>query len=393
MKYLIIGNGIAGVSAAEAIRKNDASGEITILNSERYYHYSRPRVIEFLSGKTALEKITIKDVDFYEKNRISLVMLVNVVKIDPAAKKVVMEGGIEKDYDRLIIAAGAHSFVPPVKGAGQEGVFTLRTIDDAKAIMEYAAGKKTAVVIGGGLLGIEAANSLMALGLKVTIVEVFDRLLPRQLDKDSAGVLQSMLEEKGLSFLLPRQAVSITRDGEGLKINFKDNTSVTGGMVLFSSGIRPNTGIISGAGISAGRGITVNDFMETNVPGIYAAGDIIEHNGRMYGLWPPAREQGNAAGLNAAGIRAEYTDSVISARTKTAGIELASLGSIEAGPGTGVYTEKGGRNFYRAFVSAGKITGAIMIGDLSGYRRIEAKMKKGETISPPESALDDFKPK
>jgi nitrite reductase (NADH) large subunit len=390
MKYLIIGNGIAGISAAESIRKADASAEITVLNSERYYHYSRPRVIEFLSGKADLDKITIKNVDFYEKNRIRLVLLVNVTKIDTASKKVVMEGGIEENYDKLIIAAGAHSFLPPVDGAVQEGVFTLRTIDDAKAIIDYSNGKKTAVVIGGGLLGIEAAMSLSARGLKTTIVEVFDRLLPRQLDKDSASVLQSMLESKGLNFLLPRQALSITRENGKLRINFKDNTPVEGDLVLFSSGIRPNLEIINGTGISTGRGIKVNNFMETSVPGVYAAGDVIEHNGMMYGLWPPAREQGNAAGLNAAGIKTEYTGNVISAKLKTAGIDLASLGSTEAGAGIGVFTKKAGNSFYRVFIKDNKITGAILIGDVSGYQRIEEKMKKGEITGPSESIFNEL---
>jgi nitrite reductase (NADH) large subunit len=387
MKYLIIGNGVAGVSAAEAIRKKDQAAEITILNSERYYHYSRPRVIEFLSGTIPIEKITIKDVDFYERNNIRLVMLVNAVKIDTAAKKVLLEGGIEENYDKLIIAAGANSFLPPVEGSKNWGVFTLRTIDDAKAIMEFAKGRKTAVLIGAGLLGIEAANSLIALGLKVTIVEVFDRLLPRQLDKDGAGMLQSMLEAKGMKFLLPRQTASIEKSAGGLKVNFKDNTSITGDLVLFSAGIRPNLKIIEGSGISADKGIKVNNFMETNIPDAYAAGDITEYNGTVYGIWPAGREQGTIAGLNAAGEKAEYKGSVQSTTLKVTGIELGSLGSIEGGPGVEVFTHKEPGVFKRVFIKDGKLDGAILLGNSGDFAKLKDLMKSKENISNPQGLI------
>lgn len=387
MKFLIIGNGVAGISAAETIRKNDPKAEIIILNSERYYHYSRPRVIEFLSGTIPLEKITIKDVDFYERNNIRLVMLVNVLKIDTAAKKVLLDGGIEETYDKLIIAAGANSFLPPVEGSKTEGVFTLRTIDDAKAIIDYAKGKKEAVLIGGGLLGIEAAVSLIALGLNVTVVEFFDRLLPRQLDKEAAAILQSMLEQKKIKFLLPKQSSSIIKEGAGLKVNFKDNTSVTGDLVLFSAGIRPNLKIIEGSGIAADKGIKVNNFMETNVPGVYAAGDIAEFKGAVYGIWPAGREQGIIAGLNAAAKTTRYNGSVLSTKLKVAGIELGSLGNIEAGPGTEVYTDKGPGVFKRVFIKDGKLAGAIMLGDSGNYQKYQAMMLKGEVVTDPKEIL------
>jgi nitrite reductase (NADH) large subunit len=287
------------------------------------------------------------------------VLIVNVVRIDTQAKKVFVEGGIEEDYDKLIIAAGANSFMPPVSGSDNEGVFTLRTIDDAKAIMEFAKYKKTAVLIGGGLLGIEAAISLTALGLQVAIVEFFDRLLPRQLDKEGAAILQSMLEAKGLKFMLPKQSASIEKTAEGLKVNFKDNTSATGGLVLFSAGIRPNLKIIEGAGINADKGIKVNSYMETNIPDVYAAGDITEFNGVLYGIWPAAKEQG----------------------------AVGSLGSIEAGPGVETYTEKGPGTFKRLFVKEKKITGAILLGDAGKYQEFQDLMKKGAEIEDPKSLI------
>jgi nitrite reductase (NADH) large subunit len=377
LKIIIIGNGAAGIAAAESARKADASAEIVILNSERYYHYSRPRVIEFLSGRISLEQITIKNSEFYEKNRIRLVLLVNVVKIDPAKKTVYMEGGIDEQYDKLIIAAGAYSFLPPVEGSDIEGVFTLRTVDDAKAVIEFAKGRKDAVLIGAGLLGIEAAISLNALGLKTTLVEVFDRLLPRQLDHECAGMLQKKLEAKGLSFLLPRQTASITKDGENLKLNFKDSTSISGGLVMFSAGIRCNLKIAEGTGLAMDKGIKVNNFMETDMQDIYACGDIAEYNGIVYGIWPAAREQGTAAGTNAAGGKAEYKGNVMSTKLKVAGIEVGSLGAIEGGPGIEVVTKKQDDNIKKAFIKDSRVIGIILLGDASKYQAAQELMKTG----------------
>jgi nitrite reductase (NADH) large subunit len=389
MKYVIIGNGISGMSAAEAVRKKDAGADIVIYTSERYFHYYRPGVIEFLAGRSSLEKITIRNSDFYEKNRIRLVILAKIIKIDPAKRTVVLEGGIEDNYEKLLIAAGASSFLPLVAGSDNEGVFTLRTIDDAKAIMEYAKGKKTAVAIGAGLLGIEAAMSLTALGLQVTLVEVFDRLLPRQLDKDAAAMLQGMLEAKGLRFMLPKQTQSIKREQAGLVISFKDNTAAKGDLVLFSAGIRSNLKIVEGSGIAVDRGIKVNDHMETNIQDIYAAGDAAEHKGIVYGIWPVAKDQGSIAGQNMAGDKAEYKGSVLSTTLKVTGIELGSIGNIEAGPDIEVFTSKGPGVFKRLFVKDGKVEGAILLGDAKEYAAIREAARKKEIIVNPRTLIGD----
>ncbi|MCE5300919.1 MAG: FAD-dependent oxidoreductase [Spirochaetia bacterium] len=385
MKYLIIGNGVAGMSAAEAIRKKDPEGEIVMLTDERYYHYSRPRVIEFLAGKAGLGQITVRNVEFYRENKIRLVMLVKVSRIDTAARRVFIEGGLEEHYDKLIIAAGADSFLPPVDGAKQAGVFTLRTIDDAKTIMEFAASKKSAAVIGGGLLGIEAAMSLSVLGLKTTVIEMFDRLLPRQLDRDGALILQQMLELKGLSFLLSEQTASIKNGQDMLTVNFKDNTCAEAGVVLFSAGVRPNLQVVQGTGIIKDRGIKVNNFMETNIKDVYACGDVTEYNGMLYCIWPAAREQGYTAGSNAAGEKTEYNGNILSTKLKVAGIDMASLGSIEAGEGVTVHTKSEGGVFKRLFIKDGLLAGAILLGDTGEYSKLQALMKAKTPVNDPVS--------
>jgi nitrite reductase (NADH) large subunit len=375
MKIIIIGNGIAGVSAAEAIRSRDKNSEIVMYSDEKYYHYSRPRVIEYLSGKVNVDRIIIKKEDFYYTNNIKLNLNSIILKIDTQNKKIILSGPVEDNFDKLIIAAGAYSFLPPVEGANKEGVFTLRTIDDADRIIEFSKNKKTAVVIGGGLLGIEAAMSLKILGLDVTVVEVFDRLLPRQLDKDAANILQKLLEDKGLKFLLPKQTISIEKINNKLKINFKDNTSIESDIVLFSAGIRCNLNFLNGSGIEIDKGVKVNEYLQTNIPDIYAAGDIAEYKGIIYGIWPAAKEQGTIAGLNAIGEKMQYNGSVLSTKLKVAGIDLASTGSIEPGPGIDIQTEHDKGVFKRFFIKDKKLIGAILIGDTSQYQKLQDIIK------------------
>lgn len=375
MKIIIIGNGIAGISAAEAIRGRDKNFEIVMYTDERHYHYSRPRVIEYLSGKVDVNTIIIKKEEFYKQNNIKLNLNSKIISIDTQNKKIILSDGRQDNFDRLIIAAGAYSFLPPVDGADTEGVFTLRTIDDADKIVSFSRGKNKALVIGGGLLGIEAAMSLKTLGLDVAIVEVFDRLLPRQLDKDSAKILQAMLEEKGLKFLLPKQTSSIEKNNDLLKINFKDNTSAIADLTLFSAGIRCNLKIIEGSGIEFGMGIKVNEYMRTNIPDIFAAGDIAEYHGVVYGIWPAAKEQGTAAGINATGEKTEYKGSVLSTKLKVVGIELASIGSIEHGEGIQIHTKQDKGIFKRVFVKDSKLVGAILLGDTSQYSKLQDIIK------------------
>ncbi|MEI7542160.1 MAG: FAD-dependent oxidoreductase [bacterium] len=387
MKIVIIGNGVAAIAAAESAVKKDPSIVITMISNEKYMHYSRPRVIELLSGKVLQEQIIIKKNEFYKINGIKLICPKVIKGIDIGLKSVIFENGETENYDKLIIAAGANSFVPPVEGSTNNGVFTLRTIDDANEIIEFSKDKKTAVVIGGGLLGIEAAVALNMRGLQTTIVEFFDRLLPRQLDNDAATILQSLLEAKGLSFLLSKQAQTIKDNGNELKLSFKDNTSLLAGLILFSSGIRSNLKIIEGTSIIADKGIKVNNFMETSISDIYACGDIAEYNNMVYGIWPAAREQGTVAGTNAAGGKIEYKGSILSAKLKVVGIDLGSIGTIEAKEDIKVYTKSEKGTFKRIFIKNEKLNGAILLGDTKDFQKFQELLKTGATIVNPEGLM------
>lgn len=384
MKYIIVGNGVAGMAAAEAIRERDAAGQINIYTEENYYHYSRPRVIEYLGGSATSEKIVIRGPEYYKKLDIQLFRGTTVESIDPAARSIATKGGTDS-FDKLILASGATSFLPPVEGCRAGCVFTLRTIADADRILARCAPGKRALVIGGGLLGIETAASLAKRGLSVSVVEVFDRLLPRQLDADGAALLRAMLEKQGLSFLLPKKTAAIRQSGEGAEVHFDDGSEVGADLVIFSAGVRSDTRLAAAAGIACDRGILVDANMATNLPGIYAAGDAAQFNGVVYGLWPSAKEQGSFAGRNAAGEPALYQGSQVSAKLKVGGIELASLGAIGEGPGIGVVTKRGENSFKRLFLSGGKLSGAILIGDTSQFAALQKLIKTGEPIPDPEA--------
>jgi nitrite reductase (NADH) large subunit len=379
MRVVIIGNGAAGATAAEEIRKADGSCEITVISDESYPYYSRPRVIEFLTGKVAEEKIFIRKSEWYAENKIELLLSTVVEKIDTEAKQV-KAGGVLINYDKLIIAAGAYSFAPPFPGAKDKGVFTLRTIDDAKNIMQYAKGRKKAVVIGGGLLGIEAANSLKEHGLNVTIVEVFDRLLPRQLDTETAAILKGKLESMGLSFILDKQTAAIEDAEGGKKVKFADDSFEETDMVLLSAGIRSNLKIIENTPVEKMLGIKIDGFGRTNIDSVYACGDIAEFNGRVYGIWPAAREQAIAAASHITGGSAEYKGTVMSVKLKVAGIELASMGDV-SGEGTEAEIKKENENFKKIFIRDNKVAGAILIGNTKDYAKIQKMIKEGSNYS------------
>jgi nitrite reductase (NADH) large subunit len=393
MRYIIIGNGAAGMAAAEAIRDRDAAGEIIIYTDEDRFHYSRPRIVEYLGGTLSADQLTIRNGDYYERKRINLVKPAVVEAIDPSGRKISLRGGDTDSFDRLVIASGASSFLPPIEGADLESVFTLRTIDDAEAILARCAGKKRAAIVGGGLLGIETAASLSKQGMATTVVEIFHRLLPRQLDAEGGAILQSMLEAKGIRFILGKATAGISPaasgvDGDGDRLRFGDGSTLEIDIVVFSAGIRPNIELARKAGILCDKGVVVDEHMETSVPGIYAAGDVAQSGGRVYGLWLPSREQGICAGKNAAGECTTYPGSLVSSTLKVSGIELASIGSIEAGEGGAVTTRRGAGSFKRLFMKDGHLVGAILLGDVSASRSLQKLLASGEILTDPEALLD-----
>ncbi len=299
---MIVGNGVAGTEAAISIRKNDSDGDITIISESENPFYYRPKLIDYLAGEVSLPQFTIYRNEFYEKKNINNMLGTRIAKIIPDENVVVSENGTKYGYDKLLIATGADCFIPRMDGVNKTGVFDFRGVKDADSIREYCKDAMDVAVIGGGLLGLETAHSLTKRGNKVTVIEVFDRLLPRQLDNEAAALLRRLLEEKGLSFVLPASVVAIEGKTKVENVILKSGQRIKTGAVIICAGIRGRIELAREADIKIDKGIVVNDCMQTSIENIYSAGDPAEHNGRLYGLWPAAKEQGRIAGLNMAGV-------------------------------------------------------------------------------------------
>ncbi|MFZ5996598.1 MAG: NAD(P)/FAD-dependent oxidoreductase [Nitrospirota bacterium] len=390
MSHLIIGNGVAGTTAALTIRKFDRESEITIISEEAYPFYSRIRLIDYLADEVSEHDLIIFKDQWYKRNRIRLVLNTRVTSLAPGAKEVALSGGQKMTYDKLLIATGGTSFTPPIKGADKSGVFTLRTLDDAQRIRTAARTASHIIVLGGGLLGIEAGNALRKSGKNVTIVEFAPRLLPRQLDDDGADILKGMLEKRGIRFVLNARAKEVIGDTSVAGMLLEDGRQIDAAMVLISAGIRCNTSLLEGIGCKLGSGVIVDDRMETGIPDVYAAGDIIEHRGIVYGIWPAAEQQGKVAGINMAGGTALYEGTIPSNILKVAGIDLLSAGEIDAGGTLMSFTIKDGtKGIYKKLVFRdGIFTGCILCGDTEGRKEIVTALGERKTLAAMKDILE-----
>lgn len=362
MRYLIIGNGVAGTEAAKTIRKNDDKSEITIITKSNNLFFFRPRLIDYIAGNVSVDKITPFKKNFYHDNNIKIILNETVTDIDDVKQTVSTLSNKTYEYDKLLLAQGARPFIPPIKGSEKKGVFTLREIADADNIKEYCKNKKNIVIIGGGLLGIEVANSLLKTGVEITIIEFFKTLLPRQLDADGSEILINLLTQKGLSFKLGCATKSINGTKSVKSITLDSGEELVADAIIISAGIRPRLELTKNTDIKINKGIIVNDFMETSVKNIYAAGDIAEHNNVCYGLWLPAKEQGVIAAQNMTNLKTKYTGSKIEARMKVTGISLFSAGDINK-DGVEIKVIKQDSIYKKIVFKNNKLYGAISLGD------------------------------
>ena len=393
MRYVIIGNGVAGTTAAHQIRKKDETGEITLLTQEPYPFYSRIRVIDFLSGAASMQDLLLKKEEWYKNLDITLRVNTTVTQIKPKAKQVVTREGETLKYDKLLLAMGGTPFVPPITGVSKKGVFTLRTIQDAYAILEYIKKEGNHVIaIGGGILGLEASNALRKQGCKITVIESFPRLLPRQMDTEGAGMLQEQLKEKGFTFYLGAKTHKITGKQQVDGIILDDNTHIKGDMVLLSAGIRPAVTLVQDLELDIDRGVKVNNQLQTSIPDIYAAGDLIQHKNRMYGIWPAAEKQGEIAGVNMAGEQRTYPGTTPSNILKVTGIDLFSTGDIDPdGQQESIIQKDKNRFIYKKIVlSNNTIIGAILYGDTQGRNRIMNAIQEKRDMGPHLQDLQNF---
>jgi nitrite reductase (NADH) large subunit len=400
MHFVIVGNGLAGVSAARSLaRAGLPDTSIDVYTDEAYLYYPRPKLPDFLAGQIAQTDLIFYAPEWYEEQGIRVHLGKAAQQLDPAGKRLILAGGQSVSYDRLLLANGGRSNIPPFKGTEKLGVFSLRTLADALAIKEYARQSRSAVVIGGGLLGLEAARGLNLLGVKVTVVEFFSRLLPRQLDSAGASILQKQIEAMGIAVVTGAATEEIVGRDSAAGVRTKDGRQIAGEMVLISAGVRSNMELAQAAGLKVNRGVLVDDAMRTSAPDIWAAGDVAEFNGHVWGIIPAALEQARVAAANmatpAGAGAATYVDIVPSNTLKVVGIDLTSIGNVNP-EGEGfqeLRREQPAAGIYEKLVlQDGKIVGAILLGNKERVTPITTLIHRGVNVSAVAGRLlaDDF---
>ena len=390
--YIIIGNGIAANTAAENIRKIDRTGKILLFSRETYYFYYVPALPEYLSGEKQVQNITIHNEQWYNQNTIEIHLGTEITAVDAVQKTVTTGNGQMYAYDKLLLATGGYSFIPPRKGVPADGIFALRTIDDANKIKERAQKSKKLVLIGGGLLGLEAGNSLRKLGIEVSVVEFFTRLLPRQMDGPGAALLQKQMEQMGFKFYLDARTREIIQEKGGFVVCLEGGEKIPTDMVLVSAGVRPEVTLARSLGLEIDKGVKVDDTMKTGLDDMYAAGDLIEHRGRFYGIWPASMEQGRVAGCCMAGKEMKYDGTVLSNTLKVVGIDLVAAGEIDAdGKMESIIIQDDAAQMYRKLVVLDNIMiGAILFGDIRGSEQIQSAIKAKRDIASLKKDLADM---
>ncbi|MEW8355845.1 MAG: nitrite reductase large subunit NirB [Candidatus Thiodiazotropha sp.] len=384
-RLVLIGNGMAGIRTLEELLKLAPEHyAITVFGAEPHPNYNRIMLSPVLAGEKSVSDIILNERDWYAQNGITLKTGDAVTTIDRVGRRVISESGAAIDYDRLLIATGSNPFIIPVPGHDKRGVIGFRDIADVERMLEAAGHYKKAVVIGGGLLGLEAANGLLKNGMEVTVVHLMDSLMERQLDRPAADLLKSSLESRGLKFLMEAQTTEITGSERVEGIRFADGSEIEADLVVMAVGIRPNMALAQDAGIHCDRGIVVNDTMQTFDPRIYAVGECVQHRNVCYGLVAPLFEQAKVAANHLAnhGI-ARYQGSITSTKLKVTGIDLFSAGEFNEGEGdeTLVLQDPGAGVYKKLVLRDNRVKGAVMYGDTLDGSWYFQLLREGTDIS------------
>ncbi|MCX7971181.1 MAG: FAD-dependent oxidoreductase [Negativicutes bacterium] len=368
LEIIIVGNGAAGISAAEAARARNAMANIEIISSEKYPAYYRPSLSDYIAGEITADQLLFRPAEWYEQNNIRQTLGVAVMTVDCQAKKVELSDSSWRHYDKLIVASGAKCNLPPIQNSNFRNVYTLRGRNDAEQILQAVGQCRQAVVIGGGVLGLETAWSLKESGLTVTVIELADRILPRQLDREGSRLFEQIMKDAGIILFKHTSVKKILGDGRAAGVELEDGTTVNADVVIVSAGINPNKQLLSECGVRANRGVVVDDHMRTSIPDIYAAGDVAEYDGMVIGLWSPALEQGTVAGANAAGDDISYTPIIHPLNFSGINTEVMSIGNVVSEDDhldiiRAVNPRK--KTYLKLVFDDDRLVGAIAIGDIS----------------------------
>lgn len=381
--YVILGGGIAGVSAAEAIRERDATGRIVLLSKEKQLPYNRPMLTKALLADFSNDQIAIHPASWYQEKNIEYVRGAVIEKLDPKTKTVSLQNGTQYTYDKCIYALGSSCFIPPIEGAQDERVKTIRTLDDVAAIQELLQNKQKIVLIGGGVLGLEAAWELSKAKKEVTVLEAMDRLMPRQLDAEASEMVQAAAEKHGVHVVTGAKIISITKEGEQRTVHTADGDHACD-LVLVSAGVRANIAVAKDAGIACEKAVIADEKMMTSEKDIYACGDCAQYNGMNYALWSQGIGEGKTAGANAAGGSLVYEPDAPALSFFGLETPLFSSGDLGSNPAQKYKTleiKDNSRNFYRkAYFLNGRLCGIVLVGDISKMRELGAALKEHASL-------------
>lgn len=382
---VVIGNGMAGMRTVEELLKiTDDAFNITVFGAEPYGNYNRIMLSPLLAGEKDLDEIMINSREWYDDNGITLHAGDPVAAIDRRRRMVHSAGGKEVPYDRLLLATGSNPFVIPVPGTDLDGVITFRDVDDVNAMLDASRRHVKAVVIGGGLLGLEAANGLMKQGMDVTVVHLMDSLMERQLDAPAARLLQGSLEERGLKFRMQAQTEAILGKKRVEGVRFKGGDEIAADLVVMAVGSKPNIELAQSAGLHCERGVVVNDTMQTFDPRIYAVGECVQHRESTYGLVAPLWDQARVCATHLAEVgTGRYEGSVTSTKLKVTGIDLFSAGDFVGDEQTeDIVFQDPRRGVYKRLVLRDdKVAGAVLYGDTADGGWYFQLMKEGRDVS------------
>ena len=406
MKVLIIGNGVAGTFAAQHIRNQDDNIEIEIYSKENYPYYTRIKLPELISERVTIDDIIVFKEEWYKNKKIKTHLNKKVLQIDPKSKNILIEN--EKNpvsYDKLIIATGSMPNIPPIKNAIEmfgKGVFTLRNIDNAIEIRDYIKKNniQKAVIIGGGLLGLELARQIKNCGLDTTVVEFFPRLLPRQLDVDCGGLLKEEIEGMGIKVVLDAATEEIMVNGSIQGIKIKDGRKVEAEMVLIQAGIKNTIELAKNVNLETNRGIIVNQYLETSVKDIYAVGDCIEYKNQTWGIIPACLEQSKIVAASVLGDESNGYEGTVPKNTlKIVGIDLTSVGIYDPsdkemiGAGWEIMREmdKKGGCYKKIVLKDNTLKGAILFGEKNAIPYVNKNIEKTVNESELREATNMYK--
>jgi nitrite reductase (NADH) large subunit len=385
-RLVVIGNGMAAMRTVEELLEHaPETYDITVFGAEPHGNYNRILLSPVLAGEKKVDEIILHPREWYAERGIILHTSDAVTSIDRRRRVVKSASGIEATYDRLLLATGSNPIMLPVPGRDLPGVVTFRDLQDVDSMLRASRQYHRAVVIGGGLLGLEAANGLLKQGMDVTVVHLLDTLMERQLDKPAAQLLRASLEKRGLKFHMPAQTVAISGDTRVTGVRFANGAEIAADIVVMAVGIRPNVELAKSAGLRCERGVLVSDTLQTFDPSIYAVGECVQHRNNTYGLVAPLWEQARVCATHLAELgMSRYRGSLISTQLKVTGIDLFSAGDFVGGPGTESLVMRDAKRgvYKRLVIQDNKVRGAVLYGDVKDGPWYLDLMTKQRDIGP-----------